>query len=631
MNRTRERGHRSAVGETVIEGRGQSASDPSSDAVVPGVQKLVVTPAPLPIECITGYLHTLCEANGYPRPSFMLTGMSTYAHKNGYRHVDPRVLEAMTGMTRATTARLCLAPFKDSSRSTMRLLGCEVHTSELRMDVFRICPVCIADGGRHEAAWHLKLIHWCSKHRIMLLGSCASCGKALEWNRPALGRCRCGADLTIQRVAGPDCTESLGRLIRTLEAALYGNPESHDTPEEMSQLSHLSIYGLSRLVFVLAARVPPSGAPLGQGRSRESVITVGQLESVARILDDWPGAFQTYLEERYASNIQKDPFNEAFRSSLTWAFHTLDNTSGRTAPEDFTFLKDQVLRFGARYLPRERLLRGQKGQKPMSCRWGTILEAAAKVGMDPRTLAKRVKAGDVPSLEADQHRRNRNFLVDMDWLRKWKLSKYAPVHVRDAAEAIGISVSLLRALRMAGIYEPLFQTARLSSYSEEDVNRFAEILGSLAHLYSNDGTVGGIKDDKVNLRTSKSIEARVQLLLSLKGRHPEMWSVADAQSAETTTTVEIEVYGHRPVIVGRCLSHASGDEDAKFSAVLRASDPPIAANTIDEMINRLVSQGVQERDISLVTSGEGALDEGVRSNFLSAWKDRWREPSQASA
>ncbi|MDY1550147.1 hypothetical protein [Luteibacter sahnii] len=391
----------------------------------------------------------------------------------------------------------------------------------------------------------------------------------------------------------------------------------------MSHLSHLSIYGLSRLVFVLAARVPVSGSTLGQGRSRESIITVGQLESVARILDDWPGAFQTHLEERYAQQIQKDPFSEAFRSLFAWAFHTLDNTSGRTGPDDFAFLKDQVLKFGARYLPRERLLRGRNGQKPMSCRWGTILEAAAQIGMDPRTLAKRVKAGQIPSLEADQHRRNRNFLVDMDWLRTWKLSRYAPVHVRDAADAIGISVALLRALRVAGIYEPLYQTAKLSSYSEEDVSRFAELLRSLAQLYSNDGTVGGIRDDKVNLRTSKSVEARVKLLLSLKGRHPELWSVEAAQPDEAATAVEVEVYGHLPVLVAR--ARCSAAEDARIFAVLRPSDPPIATVTVDEMIGRLIAEGVRERDITLPISGQQALDEGVRAEFLSVWKDRWRD------
>lgn len=583
--------------------------------------RLVATPSPLATECVTGYLHTLCSANGYPRPSFLLTGLVQHSRKNGYRQVTPKMLRAMAGLSEAVAGRLCLDA-KVGSRTTVRLLEQEVHTSELRMDTFRICPLCIADQGRHQAAWHLKLVNWCSRHHVRLLEACTACGQRLEWNRPALDQCPCGADLTAQSAPEPDCSSALAALTAVIEAALYQRPELRPVPPPMTHLEHLSIYALSRLVFVLVEQLPSDGPSIVHGRRRDRPLTAGQLEYVAKILDDWPAGFQQFLAEHYTAAVQSDVLGNGFRRAFYWALHTLDNAERTMGTTEFSFLREQVYRFGAQFLPRERLVRGDRVRLPIANAWASVLEAAAEIKMDPRTLIKRIQSGEVPAIEADYRRRNRNLLVDMQWLRRWKISQYAPVHERDAAETAGISVSLLRALRKAGIYESRFHSRRIGGFSEEDVSRFSDFLARLAARYSVDGTPGGITMDGINLRTTKSVERRVELLGDLKRKHPHMWPADDSGDTTTEETVEVQVDGHRPVIV-RC------DCNGGSTTGLVARYPGgagVSAGDAAEMVEKLVAIGLKRKDIAVAGPGDGdrGLSDSAKQDFLTRWDDEWR-------
>ncbi|WP_223250409.1 hypothetical protein [Marilutibacter maris] len=391
----------------------------------------------------------------------------------------------------------------------------------------------------------------------------------------------------------------------------------------MSHLQHLSIYAISRLVFVLVEQLPNDGGTIIHGRRRDRPVTAGQLEKAAQILNDWPHAFQRHLADRYAEAVQGDIFGSGFRSAFYWALHTLDNAKQASATSEFAFLKEQIYCFGAKYLPRERLVRGDRVRLPVSNAWGTILEAAAEIGMDPRTLIKRVKSGEVPAIQADYQRRNRNLLVDMEWLRRWKVSRYAPVHVRDAAETIGISVSLLLASREVGIYESRHHARRAKGFSEEDVASFAKVLLRLAKRYSVDGTPGGITENGVNLRTTKSIVRRIELLRDLKQRHHEMWAPDESRAETSGKNVEVEVSGHCPVIVGR---DTDGQGPASLAALYPRGGEVLRSESVAEMVDLLVDRGVKRKDIAIagVDDGDRRMSDAARQEFVAHWEGEWR-------
>ncbi|HZX77384.1 TniQ family protein [Lysobacter sp.] len=498
---------------------------------------LVLTPAPHPTECISGYLHTLSTANGYDRPTRVICHLRRVGKLVHLRLADIDVIRDIAGVDKRTAERLCFRPEDPKSKKTMRLLGQEVYVDEARMDVFRICPACVRETGRHEAAWHLKVMDWCPIHRIRLLEQCEACDRPLGWNRPAVGRCSCGSDLTAQGRAST-CSDTLARLLQAFRAVLYRNAAA-PMPEALAHLKDLDLYALSRLVHVLCDQFwerDKRGIPLGPRRTAE------HLEAVSVMLDDWPHNFRSFLVERYEEAILADRWGDAFRSQLYWALTCLKKNM-RKRRVQYEFLIDEVYHFGARYIPRERLVRGEKIRQPVASQWGSILEAASVAGMDPRTLARRIRAGDdIPILRADVHRANRYVLVDMDWARSWKVSRYAPVNVRHAAELLGVSVNVLEGLRKQGVFRTNHHTNRANGYSEEDIEAFSRVLQYLVERHSNDGTVGGLMADGVTLRTTKSVQLRIALLGGLIAKYPDIWGAAtavpDAESVDGQIAIE---------------------------------------------------------------------------------------------
>lgn len=555
--------------------------------------RLVLTPRPHATECISGYLHRLSEANGYPSPTYITRPLKRSGKLIYLRLADPQFISDVAGVDIRVAERLCFRPENIKCRRTMRLLGRQLHVSEARMDIFRVCPLCVAAHGRHEAAWHLKMLEWCPTHRVRLLDRCEVCANDLVWNRPSVGKCGCGADLTIQG-GREECPESLARLLAAVSAALYGDKA---TPQELLHLGSLDLYWICRLVTILCREVEE--LPSGQ-RDVESTLTHERLSQVADVLDNWPENFRGFLKRRYEQRMLEDRGDgEAFRRVFSWAFSSVGkNLRKRSAM--FDFVREEVLRFGAQYLSRERLTRGDRVRVPVEVRWGSILEAASLAGIDPRTLSNRIKNGEVPHLQTCYQKRNRNVLVDLDWIRRWKVSRYRAVDPREAAEVLEISPSLLKALRAAGIFRAEFRTARPQGYAEEDVETFGLVLRELARLQSTDGSIGGIGDGGRTLRNTKSISERVEMLGALMAKYPGLWDGVVSDAVEGS--VEIEVSGHLGIEVSRA---ASGDFLCELS-----NGYQFAATSVQELVQQLYSSGFSAADLSFASTGDHATDVG---------------------
>jgi hypothetical protein len=484
--------------------------------------KLVVTPRPLPTECITGYLHTLSAANGYPSPRFLLACIANINHDRGYRIVKPSVLVKMTGIDLALAEQVCLSAGRHLRGTSM--LGKPIHNAEIRVDAFRICPRCIREGKRHEASWHLKVVNWCAVHRTRLLERCEVCKKPITWNRPSLGQCKCGADLTAQGKNASKCSKVMWRLTRAVEDALYDHV-ARRVPSEMTHLAHLNLYSVSRIIMVLSEQFPPGETRITHGRKRDLLLTEEQLENAALLLDNWPHNFRSFLRTRYERTFLENPLAVEFRSAFSWAFRALHGRVSQCDDMAGVFLRTEIYRFGAQYLSKEQLARGENVLIPPTKKWGSVPEAAAAANMDARTILKRVHAGEIPAKAADCFQRNRNYLVDLDWIRNRRTSEHAAVHIRIAAKRLGLSVLLLQVLKREGLYPVRYHLPREFGFSEEDIQSFSATLDRLSNLYSPDGTREAIAYEGVSLGATKSVDARVEAMKSLKKNHPDFWSV----------------------------------------------------------------------------------------------------------
>lgn len=471
---------------------------------------LVLTPSPHSTECISGYLQRLSAANGYATPTMLVGHIHTSWHNAKFQHVTPADLVEIAGLTTEQAERVCFVPKAGVNRSIVSLLGAELHVSEIRLKGMRICPVCVAETGCHEAAWHLKLMNWCPRHRIPLLERCEECKKPLMWTRPSTGQCLCGADLTTQGVK-KTCSVALGNLLLSVRAATYRDSTIQVVPSEMAHLAELDLYTLSRFVFVLVDLIEALEGPKRNRSHRNEVEE--HIERVASMLSEWPKNFQQFLAKHYDSVLMDDAVTKSFKDIFGWAFVRLGkNLRGRG--KDFGFLTNEIYRFGARYWSRDRLSRGVDvaSMHFVHGRWASVLEAAAAMDVDPRTLARRIDAGEIPVRRVGNEKGNRNVMVNLHWARNWKLSALAAVPPREAAKRIGVGIHMLIRLREYGAYSTTFQTRYRGGYSCEDVETFRQELKEIAAEYFPNSTPGKISIDSVPKSNTDAVAMRARII-----------------------------------------------------------------------------------------------------------------------
>lgn len=474
---------------------------------------LILTPPPHPTECISGYLHRLSAVNGYSMPSWIIEPYRNGYHGDDYRRIRPEVIMRLAGLSEMDAARLCVRPIREGSRATMQLLGTELHVSHVDMKVLRICPLCVRENSRHEAFWHLKLVQWCPIHRTPLLSNCRACGVKLRWNRPGIGVCNCGADLTDQ-VSEDQCLESVANLMFVLRAALYGDAETHASrPRSLAHLYHLDLYRLMRLYETLGYEVT---RPRKLGSTWDSGPRYGADVEVCEALSNWPHGFQEFLRRRYGHELEKDGSRRSFKRTFPWVFWTLGKNMKEHAAQ-LKFLRDEVMRFGADYWTREQLTRESESTvlSRLDCEWGSVPDAALLMGIDPRTLLRRIKDGLVPFKENTTRGKNRNFKVNLRWASKQKRSAGTGLGVRQAAQVLGISTSLLTALRRHEIYKVKFLTRRRDGYAIEDLQDIKKRLDVVVARHSVDGLVSGIVFDGQRLDRIRPLASCVQALKAM--------------------------------------------------------------------------------------------------------------------
>lgn len=95
----------------------------------------------------------------------------------------------------------------------------------LRQTQPQLCPACLAQDLRAQAAWSVSLMTACPKHGIRLLDRCL-CGRPVRWRRPAIEFCECSARLTTgdQKTIVADSRELAvsGQIVRLLDPVCDG-------------------------------------------------------------------------------------------------------------------------------------------------------------------------------------------------------------------------------------------------------------------------------------------------------------------------------------------------------------------------------------------------------------------------
>lgn len=411
--------------------------------------RLLLTPAPLPTESLPGYGLYLAQVNGYERGNAILGQLKPRRFQGSTGRLQSDPLIELAGLSEAQLARLSMRGDTADVKATTVLAGQRVNRHHLRIDHPKVCPRCLVESGRCEAFWDLSLATACPAHGVPLLGACSECGERLRWNRRGVSTCECGADLRRQGESESVPPETRG-LMRALREKLYDLPAEESTPIA-SPLTVLSFGALLSLVGRLCHEIARlEGVESFRARHR----VAGHVDEAAMALAEWPTNFQRFLQRRYGPLLEGSGPLPVFRNLFGWASETPGKamTNDRVTCEA---LRLQVFLFGAQFWSANTMTKATESfpVELSQRRFGSLGEATQLSGMHANTLGQYLSEGRVPTRIVMTTRGSPKQIIDLDWARSMSNLNSAAIQARPAAKRIGVTVAMLKELRMRGIYQ----------------------------------------------------------------------------------------------------------------------------------------------------------------------------------
>lgn len=433
---------------------------------------LVRHPAPHSTESLLGYVLRVNEANGYSSPwsVYRLAGMKSHEMRaSGVR------LDKLSGITNWPAEKLDAIAYSapPGQPRWSRLLGHPVLPRDLNLRRPRFCPQCVREKSFLEAHWDLGLMVVCPIHRCTLISSCPQCGCVLRWFRRGLLECECGSDLSSFWLTSiPEAEASLLDIIR--RKALSSPPDASN-PMGLPH-DQMMAMGLRSMLLVLRTiakhRILADG--MGDWGNDKEIVS-----AAARVLVNWPANFIALLEDigRQLSADISGGVGKQF-GSIYWG---LFRNKAMGGPKQTEFLRVAFLDFAINHWGRgfvdHKILKKLEGLSTK--RFLTQTEFAAKICVQQSTVARLLRNSSLASKRVKCGVADR-IVVDTDQMsipRTWPGKIY---RVRDAAKCLGLSVSVLRALKKSGIYEVNHLLPTRAGFHELDVKAFTKKMLDLA-------------------------------------------------------------------------------------------------------------------------------------------------------
>ena len=298
-------------------------------------------PEPMLAESAFGYMLRVSEENGYPSP----TGMMRFAGLNQAECTRrDLVLRAMATITPfpydELTARL--DSFVPTDAATSSILLRQIFKADAVGTESKFCPWCVNELGFIEAIWSLPLLTACTKHNCAVVYQCFACNKPIEWFRPTLLTCSCGADLIKSpRYLVSPAELGIVDLLRgkALRRGLSNSENPSALPlKEMTAMNlrtlHLTIKHLAKMLIV--------EEQIGSVREDRRVV-----RAASQVLSDWPHNFVGLISDFSSKSALTSVRAKAARLNNKFRPLFSHPTIARTRQTDF--LQTIVLEFAIRH------------------------------------------------------------------------------------------------------------------------------------------------------------------------------------------------------------------------------------------------------------------------------------------
>lgn len=431
------------------------------DTIQASLAPLVVTPTPYSGESTLGFILRTAAMNGYRSPNKMLR----YARmsENEIRSARPPL--AKLARLYGRSAESLKSEGLDGAESgysgrQIPLAGYAVHSMFTRCKHAGLCVECVREYGYIEAYQELKYAVACPRHGVKTLYHCPQCQQSLDWQRPGLTRCHCGADLmqvNLTKLNAPEVLALLGVLRAKLLNLSLDIATLLDLGFNIEGLQGMSLNTLLSVIYRFG---------LFNGKTEQSQ-EWDVVATTAHVLSQWPHRFHEYLANRHAphANLSVSGLRGQFNSFYESFFKNIANNA------EVQFLRDAFIQFGQQRW--QKAIVDPKLSTTSSTDFG-MQQLSSQLGVQPSTLRKLIKDGHV-RVDMQILKATRKRLV-LSPQQPFEFASGLRLSLKQAAQRLDIPVNVLRAYRAQGLYQPKYLVVPIELFHERDVDNLHQDL-----------------------------------------------------------------------------------------------------------------------------------------------------------
>jgi len=442
---------------------------------------LVCTPLPKPTESFFGFILRVSEANGYNTPKHIFN-YAGYKHGNMQStiyNISPLV--KILGKKIGEIESISLSTIK-KGKSVFKVLNHNIGTRSpadfLRLTKPMICTQCILEEKYIDIFFDLDFAVACPKHQCRLLSQCPSCERDLQWFRPGLSRCSCGASLVSSSVnpANIQVVELMGILKAKLhDKPILNLPNTSGYP--MKELDNLTLLSFIWIISKIGSFA---------FYNKEMKDRYYFIKEVSAALSEWPSGYYKFLHQ-LGMKLMNDgnPSSIGLRKQFE-PFYTPMFDSRFITQNDSNFLRNEWIKFGCQIwgnaIVSEKLLNYLDDDTEVC--FFSMSKIIRDTGINPVKLRSLLQNGKIPSKKLLINNDVR-YILDKQSVKsileieslKIKMEVIGKtLNKRDAAKFLQLPVSVLSSLRESGYYISEYMPKNSPDFHETDLLSFSLTL-----------------------------------------------------------------------------------------------------------------------------------------------------------
>jgi hypothetical protein len=479
---------------------------------------LVRTPAPPLNESLFGFVLRVSEANGYDSPRRALRLADIFRGQVFAAGFPVDRFAKVLGVNGDELSAIAHRKDKGTTRQYKILghsLGRGLRNAPLRLRRPAFCSQCVEEAGHIDAFWDLEAAIACPTHRCLVTRQCPVCAKSVDWCRPGLLKCACGAQLRAKLLPPPE--EATIELMGFLKAKLHDLPLTNlpnTCAFPLPWLEAIPLRWLLELLHLLGPHNLEEGDDVDRGML--SVIAAS-----ANILEHWPFGYHRLLTKIGNQYLARNPTSAGLAKQFAPFYNKIFKNSG--VSKHAAFLKQEFINFGLLHWGNatvdKRLLRSRKPSTNQ--RFLSVSEYAKRFGIWVPTMKRMVADRIVVSTRVKTKTRSR-LVIDVEQSHP-PVATVAVLSDREAAKYAGLPVRVLHQLRKSKVFKTRPRRGRHAAWHRDDLEDFASRgLGLEATPASAVSTISLKKVMQLKLRSAAAkaavVAAVFQGRLAILGR-----------------------------------------------------------------------------------------------------------------